>query len=316
MPHASIRSLIEEEKLPPEFGATVERCYLPLAHEIAARYRQRGGDTPLVIGVQGCQGSGKSTLARFLTKILQANCSLTSTALSIDDFYLTQSQRAELAQTVHPLLATRGVPGTHDTHLAARTIQTLKQLRPGTSCAIPRFNKATDDREPAEQWSRVDIAPQIIILEGWCVGLEAEPEASLIKPINRLEQDEDPQGIWRSWVNRALGGHYQSLFSLLDYLIVLQAPNFDCVYDWRLLQEKKLITSLAEKRVHAKAADKPIRTMTAKEIERFVAHYQRLTQHAFASLPAKADWILLLNSAHQITKMESRKPAATNRSTQ
>ena len=36
--------------------------------------------------------------------------------LSIDDFYLSKAKRKRLAASVHPLLAIRGVPGTHDVH--------------------------------------------------------------------------------------------------------------------------------------------------------------------------------------------------------
>jgi len=34
--------------------------------------------------------------------------------LSLDDFYLGHAARLQLARDIHPLLATRGVPGTHD----------------------------------------------------------------------------------------------------------------------------------------------------------------------------------------------------------
>ena len=37
-----------------------------------------------------------------------------------DDFYLTQAQRQDLAQQIHPLLKSRGVPGTHDVPLAKK----------------------------------------------------------------------------------------------------------------------------------------------------------------------------------------------------
>ncbi len=34
--------------------------------------------------------------------------------LSIDDYYLSKIERLRISQKVHPLLITRGVPGTHD----------------------------------------------------------------------------------------------------------------------------------------------------------------------------------------------------------
>src|SRR5690349_12906939 len=79
---------------------------------------------PLLLGVSGLQGSGKSTLARQLAQSAHAR-GIPAVALSIDDFYLGRRARARLAREVHPLLATRGVPGTHDLDLMHATIDAL-----------------------------------------------------------------------------------------------------------------------------------------------------------------------------------------------
>ncbi|NDH39971.1 MAG: hypothetical protein EBY45_06045, partial [Gammaproteobacteria bacterium] len=131
-----------------------------------------------VVSLIGASGSGKTTILRCIN-------------LSIDDFYLTHAERQELAATVHPLLATRGVPGTHDVGLAMDTINALK--RQGT-VAIPRFDKAVDDRQPHEQWPTVPAPLDVIVLEGWCLSVDAQPESALAVPVNDLESSEDCDG--------------------------------------------------------------------------------------------------------------------------
>ena len=156
----ALERFIAEEKLPASYLDTVERWFLPLAEELL-RLVSRSTRAP-VIGVSGCQGSGKSTLAALLVVLLRELMGLRAINLSLDDFYLTQASREELARTVHPLLATRGVPGTHDVALA---LDTLNSLREPGEVAIPRFNKAVDDRRPGEEWPRVAAPVDVIVLE-------------------------------------------------------------------------------------------------------------------------------------------------------
>src|SRR5699024_680551 len=74
-----------------------------------------------VYGISGLQGSGKSTLAAQLAR-LAGERGIRAVVLSLDDAYLDHDERARLARDVHPLLATRGPPGTHDMALATRTL--------------------------------------------------------------------------------------------------------------------------------------------------------------------------------------------------
>ena len=62
----------------------------------------------LLVGIAGPQGSGKSTLALALAHELQKQ-GIETVTVSLDDFYYTRTQRKQLAETLHPLLATRGV---------------------------------------------------------------------------------------------------------------------------------------------------------------------------------------------------------------
>ncbi|WP_232494263.1 kinase [Novosphingobium kaempferiae] len=122
----------------------------PSAERVLAAVRVWLGedrDGPLVLGLCGSQGSGKSTLAAALCSALKAE-GRSIAVLSLDDLYLGHEARADLARTVHPLFATRGVPGTHD---VAQGIALIDAIRAGQPVTLPRFDKARDEPAPEGQ---------------------------------------------------------------------------------------------------------------------------------------------------------------------
>jgi D-glycerate 3-kinase len=237
--------------------------------------------TPLLIGVCGAQGSGKSTLCAALQTRLAAD-GLASVSLSLDDFYLPRVERERLAVEVHPLLRSRGVPGTHDVDLCMQVIEALSR---SGEVAIPRFDKSVDDRLPRQQWDVVQTPLRVILLEGWCVGAVAQSEKYLAEPVNALEAHEDADGRWRRYVNAQLAGPYQLLFAALDRLVLLAAPGFEVVQGWRLQQEQAL---------RHRVGDAAAGLMDAAQIARFIQHYERLTRHILAEMPPRADLVLPL----------------------
>jgi D-glycerate 3-kinase len=274
---------LREEPLTPAVSQAVSRLHMPLALHLARRAQAHGRQ--LVVGMCGAQGSGKSTAARILTRLL-AGLGLTTVALSIDDFYLTLEQREQLSQSVHPLLRTRGVPGTHDVPLAITTLQSLQAARP---TAVPGFDKATDQRLPQHSWRIVQPSLDIVILEGWCVGAIAQPTAALQSPANWLERELDLDLTWRRHVNASLQ-QYQQLFSMLDMLVLLAAPSFEVVYRWRREQEEELYQA-----VTARGGDLS-RVMNSAQLRRFIAHYERLTRHILEEMPQRADVVVSLDA--------------------
>lgn len=236
----------------------------------------RGTRQPIVIGLCGAQGSGKSTAAGQVGAALAAD-GIRAVVLSLDDFYLTAAERRVIGEDVHPLLRTRGVPGTHDVVLATAV---LDQLRSGESVRLPSFDKAQDDRAPSDRWRTAPPGVQIILFEGWCIGARAQSEAALAMPVNALEAEQDRSGSWRRFVNDQLAGPYQSLFARLDRLILLRAPGFEVVRAWRTEQEEDL----------RRAAENGTRAgMSNAEIATFIQHYERLTRHILEEMPARAD---------------------------
>ena len=287
----TIAQLIQQERLPADFTDTVDRYYRPLADRVA----QGSADVPTLLGINGGQGTGKSTMALFLSHLLTDEHGLKVAVLSIDDLYLTRAARIELGETVHPLLVTRGVPGTHDPELGLQVIETLMTASDDARTPLPRFNKAIDDRVPEEEWPVFEGRADLVILEGWCVGATPQNEVELSEPINALEREDDAQGQWRGHVNEQLSGPYRPLFNRIDFMILLKAPSMACIREWRGEQEAKLRAKMEEN------GGDMSQLMDDAAIDRFIAHYQRLTQHQWRVMVPTADAVLDLAMDHRIT---------------
>lgn len=242
---------------------------------------------PYILGLSGLQGSGKSTLARVMKAEAEAR-SWPTDVLTLDDFYYPRSEREALAREIHPLLRTRGVPGTHEIELLLSVLAALPQASEKLPVTWPRFDKGRDTRIPPSRWPRVSRPPKLVILEGWALGLRPQLQAALETPVNELEREEDPDGSWRRWVNKQLRA-YQPLWRKLDALIVLQAPNWDVVRRWRSEQEEVLLAR------HAPLA------MGADAMVHFLAHFERLSRHALASLPPLADTVVEYDDNRHVT---------------
>jgi D-glycerate 3-kinase len=277
---AWLERLIHDERLGDGFAAEVERLHAPLAARIAAVAM----GPAFVVGICGPQGSGKSTTVRVVAALLEAR-GLKVATLSLDDLYLPRADREALAREVHPLLRTRGVPGTHDIALG---LAVLDDLAGEGATALPRFDKASDDRAPADAWPRVGGPVDVVLFEGWCVGARPEPAEALAAPVNALERERDPDGTWRSYVNAALAGPYRALFARLDLLVLFTAPDFETVLAWRQEQEAKLRRRVAETGQGSAMSD--------DEVAVFVQHYERLTRHITREMPARADLVVALDA--------------------
>lgn len=286
-----VAAFMAQAGLPPRFAGLAARLHIPLTARIAGACA--GRDTPLVVGLCAPQGAGKSTLTALVTRLLQRR-GLKTANLSLDDLYLTQAERLVLGRTVHPLLRTRGVPGTQDIALGLSVLDAL--AHPG-QVRLPRFDKAADDRAPAADVEPIEGPAQVILLEGWCVGARAQPEAALDEPVNALEREEDPAGVWRGFANAALAGPYRALFDRIDLLVVMTAPDFATVRAWRGQQEQRLRHDLA-----AQGRD-PRLAMNDMALDRFVAHYQRLTEWIARDLPTRADIAIRLDADREPVEM-------------
>lgn len=277
----AFQNLLRTESIDDDLQQALVEVYLPLANWLAQGHPGR----LRLIGLNGAQGAGKSTLAKILRLLLNEGFYLRTEVLSIDDLYLQPDQREELANSVHPLFRTRGVPGTHDVALGFELIESLRKQRSGDEVQLPRFDKSTDRRHPRSRWTTLTEPLDLLIVEGWCVGARPQSGAELGDPVNALEAEHDPHGIWRRASNRALADEYQALFEQLDLLIMMQVPAFETVFQWRNLQETKL---------GKKAA------MGQEELHHFIMHYERLTRAQLNEMPRRADLVLELDDNHQV----------------
>ncbi|HEY4031753.1 MAG TPA: kinase [Caulobacteraceae bacterium] len=291
----ALDGLIRTNALPASYRQMVDRIHRPVADRIARTRRSLG--RPVVAGLCGSQGSGKSTMAAFLKTLLEER-GLKVAVLSIDDLYLTLPERERLAVEVHPLLKTRGVPGTHDVGLGHALIDVLSDG--AAEVSMPRFDKAEDTRAAADAWPRVISPVDVILLEGWCVGAAPQAEAALLDPVNALERDEDAGGTWRRYVNQRLASDYAGFFGRIDILALLKAPSFEVVYGWRSLQEDKLASRV---RLQGLTGTK---VMDAAQIRRFLMFYERLTEWILEEMPGRADILMPLDEDHRILGVEFR----------
>ena len=247
---------------------------------------------PYFVGLAGGQGTGKTTISSLLEIILRKYFKLNVFKISIDDFYRTRKERFSLSKKVHPLLMTRGVPGTHDIKIMLDFFRKSKTKK-FKSFKLPKFNKAIDDRCKKNQWYTIKKRPDVIIFEGWCVGARAEKNSTIKKSINSLEKANDAQLIWRNYVNKQLKTKYKKLYDQLDCLVYLKAKNFSLLQKWRLIQEKKLWLKNKNEKTNNKI-------MSKGDVINFMQTYQRITQNMFKNMPKYASIILNLNSNHQI----------------
>jgi D-glycerate 3-kinase len=272
-----------------EVDDALRACLASLDPEAPSDYRELaallacswGSAPPRLVGLAGGQGAGKSTLGRLIESAC-AQVGLRACVLALDDFYRTRAERRALAESIHPLLETRGPPGTHDMRRCAEAMEALQR---GVEVELPVFDKGLDDRVGTRQ----ETGPfDLIVLEGWCVGARAASVEALEMASNPLEARADAEGIWRRFVNRALVEQYEPVWGRLDRLVYLRVPTLDAVKRWRLEQERM--------------RPLPLR-MSSAQVDRFVQHYERITRAMFDSLPGFADWVIVLDESHDIAEV-------------
>ena len=269
---------------------SLKKIYIPMSFWIEKKYKKKG--KTLFLGLSGGQGSGKTTVTGILKIILKKFFKREIQVSSIDDFYKTLKERDHMSYKIHNLLKTRGVPGTHDINLLKKFFYNLKKINLN-KFKSPKFVKSTDDRFKKKYWNNIKKKPEIVILEGWCIGAKPQSNALIKKPINILEKQEDKNFIWRKYVNEKLKKEYKYLFAKIDYFIFIKIPNFKMVFKWRFLQEKKL-----RKKSHSNK-----KIMNFQEIKRFIMFYQRITLQMIKDLSKSASIVMILKKNHEIKKI-------------
>ena len=252
-----------------------------LATQVASLWRRK--QAPLLLAISGMQGSGKSTLSQHLIEQLYGD-NITGVAVSLDDFYFDANERAQLAQRVHPLYRQRGLPGSHDLALLQQVLWDFKQQR---ALLLPVFDKASDNKLSKSQWRPVPEGAQVLIVEGWCMGVTAQPAAQLGYDVNDFERKHDHDGRFRHCVNRLLATNYHEVFEQFDGLVFLNGQSFSRVYRWRLQQEHALRAQTGK-------------GMTDEEVLAFIQPFQRLSEWAVTSLSESANVVVDLGEDREV----------------
>ena len=244
------------------------------------------------LGLSGGQGAGKTTITSLLNIILTNYFKKKVCIFSIDDFYKTHNDRKKLSKNIHPLLSTRGVPGTHDIKFLIDYLKKIKSKK-NKVISLPTFDKSIDDRLKKNKWQKIKNRPNIIIFEGWCVGARHQKDSELKNSLNFIEKKYDLNLVWRRTVNCYLKNQYKKLFNKLDKLIYLKAPDFDWIFRWRLHQEEKMKLTSKDKKI-----------MSKSEVRNFIMYYERLTKHMMRDLKNISDLTVYLDTKHRSKKMK------------
>lgn len=279
----NLEQLAQDLKIDNLDNKFLEEIVVPLAIYLNNAFPAR--EEPYFICFTGGQGSGKTTLSFFIQEIMSKSLARPATGFSIDDIYKSQAERKVLADTIHPLCYVRGVPGTHDVQMGLNLIHDLSVADEDTETRIPSFCKPDDKHYPQEKWPIYRGRPDFIFFDAWCGGAKPVSEDNWQGPINKLEKEEDPEGIWSKWSNRELSGDYQVLFNKFDLLLMIKVPSMDFVYESRWIQEQTLSKTVVDPELKKKI-------MTKEEVYHFVMHYERLTHHVLNKVPAYSDILI------------------------
>ena len=260
--------------------------WLPLGMKIAAQHQESG--KPFIQGILGAQGTGKTTMSHILGLILQ-HLGYRTLSFSLDDLYKTYSDRLALMQQ-DSRLVWRGPPGTHDIHLGLSLLDQIHQSK--SPVIVPRFDKSAHGGAGDRTTSEIITNPiDIVLFEGWFVGVKPIPPKVLLTPPPPILTDVDKQ--FASDMNNQLKD-YLPLWERLDSLIVLYPTDYRYSLAWRKQAERQMI-----------AAGKS--GMTDAEIEEFVNYFWRSLHPELFINPliqsSSVDLVIEINADHSFGKI-------------
>lgn len=262
----------------------LENLWLPIALNLAAK---RGNlKRTLIQGILGGQGTGKTTFCTIL-KVILKRLGYAVATLSIDDLYLTYAERQALKQQ-DPRLIWRGPPGTHDITLGLQIIDRCLQSD-DAEILMPRFDKSAFNGAGDRSTPEAITKPDILLFEGWFVGVQPITEDCFEHPPTPIITLEDIQFARDN--NQRLQA-YLPLWNKLDALIILYPEDYRLSKQWRKEAEHKTIA-------RGKAG------MSDEEIDRFVEYFwQALHPELFIEpLIKTADLVVKIKSDRTLAKI-------------
>ena len=275
-----------DETPQPLIATSVWHLWLPLAMQLASLRQQLG--RPLIQGILGGQGTGKTTLGAVLSLILR-HLGYRTLSLSLDDLYKTYAQRQRLQQQ-DPRLIWRGPPGTHDVELGLQLLDQLRQPNLEQPILVPRFDKSAwdgaGDRTTPEMVENIDI----VLFEGWFVGVRPIDAAVFDAPMPAPIQTSDDRSFARDMNDRLKD--YLPLWDRLDRLMLLYPVDYRLSQQWRRQAEQQMIAT-------GKSG------MTDSQVDEFVEYFWRSLHPELFIIPLtrNTDWVNLvieINPDHSV----------------
>jgi D-glycerate 3-kinase len=267
--------------------STFKKLWLPVALYLATA---RGKlNRTFIQGILGGQGTGKTTLCIILQSILNY-FGFSVATLSLDDLYLTYSERQKLQQQ-DPRLLWRGPPGTHDIALGLKLIEQCLQENNSTQILLPRFDKSAFNGAGDRTTTEAMAQPDILLFEGWFVGVQPLAPDSFNHCPAPIVTEQDRQFARDN--NQRLQA-YLPLWSKLDSLIILSPEDYRLSKQWRKDAEHQMIAL-------GKSG------MSDEEIDRFVEYFWKALHPELFIKP-------LLNRADLVVEIKSDRLSMSNES--
>ena len=231
----------------------------------------------LIIGLVGGQGTGKTTISKYIAhdlKFLGYNVA----RFSIDDFYTSWEERQKLMKKYSNNLfyqIPRGMPGTHR---VAELHSVLRSAAQGKPFSIPHFDKSLHQGmgDIAKKTTKINKRLDFLIIEGWNVGLPQITSNKLKSICNKHKinlKKIDPTNQHKLTLEK--NKPYLKLWKYIDHYVMIKPDNSNLHYQWRSLQEKRLI-------------QKTNQGMSPKQIKHFVNIYLPLTYACYDQIQADA----------------------------
>ena len=186
-----------------------------------------------IIGISALPGTGKTTLGKWLEAIsLELNFKIA--VISIDDFYLP-SDEMKSAIMNNPWNVSRGFPGTHSVRLM---YEKLLNWKINGELNVPVFDKSLRKGLGDRSHWRSDN-PDVLIIEGWFLGIEPLSIDSKYQQINSLDLSPH-ESSYRCNIQNNLN-KYLDVWSLIDNIWHLKPLKFEYMNKWKTSQEKEML---------------------------------------------------------------------------
>ena len=140
-----------------------------------------------------------------------------------------------------------------------------------------------------EKWPRFEGRPDFIIIDNWFWQIAPAAAEDMKEALNRCEEVEDTEGVWRHVVNDALRRGYPELFELAHRWIHLESPSWGATVRWR--------TQFQEKLVGARKEEGEALRVQGRSIESFLHLFQRWAERVPVREP---DVVLELSEDHSV----------------